>query len=181
MRTRKDFAGALKDLGLVNYAVEVGVAEGYFSFDLLDRILGLTCWQIDPWKILDVPGYSVHGDNDQEARYQRILTRARDYRKRAIPMRMTSAQAAPHFSDDFLDFAYIDANHTLAAATEDVALWWPKVRRHGILAGHDYLDGVIESGDYGVKTAVDTFAATHGLKVNVTQETDYPSWWIQKP
>ena len=49
-----------------------------------------------------------------------------------------------------------------------------------ILAGHDYLDGENAAGVFGVKSAVDEFVAQHGLRLEVTQETDWPSWyaWI---
>lgn len=179
MSNRNEFALLLGDMGLTGVAAEVGVAEGYFSFYLLDRWPGV-CYQIDPWRVLDEPGYSVHGDNDQEARYQRIVIKANRYKGRAIPMRATSMEAVVSFNDGFFDFVYIDANHTLAAARADIQAWWPKVKVGGILAGHDYLDGVIQGEDYGVRRAVQEHAKLHKCLILTTLEHDWPSWYIHK-
>jgi len=180
IRTRNDFPQLLVSTGRTKYSVEIGVAEGYFSWHLLDHWPG-THYLVDPWKRLSVPGYSVHGDEDQEARYKRILKKANTYKGRAIVERMTSEKAAPYFVDNFFDFVYIDANHTFEEVVKDINLWWPKVRAGGILAGHDYLQGLKDGVIYGVKAAVDMFAMPDRLKVGVTQEEDYKSWWIEKP
>jgi predicted O-methyltransferase YrrM len=51
------------------------------------------------------------------------------------------------------DFVYIDARHDYASALEDIRDWWPKVRRGGILAGHDYVDAMV--GLYKLNPVVD--------------------------
>jgi predicted O-methyltransferase YrrM len=50
---------------------------------------------------------------------------------------MTSLEASRWFSDGSLDFVYIDGNHALHYVLEDLEAWTPKVRRGGIVAGHD--------------------------------------------
>ena len=178
IKTRNEFALFLRGRRLTESAVEVGVAEGYFSWHLLDNWPG-TLYMVDPWRVLDVAGYSVHGELDQDARYQRVLDKAATYKGRARLMRMTSQEAAHLLNDGHFDFIYIDANHTFPSVVDDIALWWPKVRQGGVLAGHDYLDGVVGGVDYGVKRAVDLFADSLKLKVGVTHE-EFPSWWVRK-
>jgi len=80
-----------------------------------------------------------------------------------------------------LDFVYLDARHDFDSVTEDLTLWFPKLRWAGILAGHDYYDGVFQEGIYGVKSAVELFAAGHGLR-GVLRRTRYrwPSWLTVK-
>ncbi len=180
VKTRNDFPALLCELGLTAHAAEIGVAEGYSSFHLLDHWPG-TCYLIDPWEVLDVPGYSPHGDYDQEARFNRVAAKVnKTYKGRVLMKRATSAMAVGAFPDSFFDFVYLDAGHVFKSIQEDISLWWPKVRQGGILAGHDYLDGVIQGVDYGVKRAVDEFARKHGLPVLTTLEKDWPSWWIPK-
>ena len=179
MENRNEFATLLKEMGLTGVAAEVGVAEGYFSFYLLDRWPGI-CYQIDPWAVLNEPGYSLHGEVDQEARYQRIMAKAARYGGRAIPKRATSLSAVYDFTDGFFDFVYIDANHTLLSARDDIRAWYSKVKVGGVLAGHDYLDGIYNGDEYGVKTAVTELSQRTGLQVNTTLETDWPSWWVVK-
>lgn len=181
IKTRNDFPRLLEEMGLTTFAAEIGVAEGYFSYNLLDHWSG-TLWQIDPWAILDTPGFSGHGEAtnaEQEARYERIMKRAEKYRGRCLVFRDTSKRAVPYFKDGFFDFVYIDAIHTYESSQEDILLWHTKVVAGGILAGHDYLDGIFQGQSYGVKRAVDEFAKNIGKKVLVTKENDWPSWYIQ--
>jgi Methyltransferase domain len=49
-----------------------------------------------------------------------------------------SEQAAEEFTDASLDLVFIDAAHTYAGVRADIALWLPKVKPGGVLAGHDY-------------------------------------------
>jgi hypothetical protein len=49
-----------------------------------------------------------------------------------------------------------------------------------LFAGHDYLDGDIgDSGYFGVKSAVNEFAALVGARVMRCDE-DWPSWYWRK-
>ena len=54
------------------------------------------------------------------------------------PVRMPSVLAARTYPDRGLDFVFIDGEHTYEAVCEDIRAWLPKVKKGGILAGHDY-------------------------------------------
>lgn len=92
---------------------------------------------------------------------------------------MTWNQASEYVENN-LDFVYIDAQHHYEAVKIDIEQWYPKVKKWGMLAWHDYLNGVIDGSDFGVKKAVDEFAKINDLQVYITQETEYPSWYIIK-
>jgi hypothetical protein len=99
-------------------------------------------------------------------------------------MRMTSDEAAREIPDGTLDFVYLDARHDYESVKEDIALWYPKVKAGGVLAGHDYMDQeMIGDTMFGVKRAVDEFVAReHIAKLWVTlREPIYKSWMIVKP
>jgi predicted O-methyltransferase YrrM len=49
-----------------------------------------------------------------------------------------SAAAANNFVDGSLEFVFIDANHEYEPIKADIKAWLPKVRKGGVLAGHDY-------------------------------------------
>ena len=51
---------------------------------------------------------------------------------------MTTNEAAGLFKDESLDAVFIDADHSYEAVKTDIQNWMPKVRKGGILAGHDY-------------------------------------------
>lgn len=53
-------------------------------------------------------------------------------------VRLTSLNAAKRFVDASLDFVYLDTNHQLADAIQDISEWAKKVRPGGIVAGYDY-------------------------------------------
>ena len=62
--------------------------------------------------------------------------------------RMTTNEAAGLFKDESLDSVFIDADHSYEAVKMDIQNWMPKVRKGGILAGHDYTSawpGVIKA------------------------------------
>lgn len=84
-----------------------------------------------------------------------------------------STAAASRFQDESVHFAYIDAAHYEEAVTRDIEAWWPKIVPGGTLAGHDYAPDC-----WGVKPAVDAFAAKHGLTVRVTCNV---TWVLTKP
>ena len=88
------------------------------------------------------------------------------------------ASAAHCFADGQLDFVYIDALHYYEDVREDIELWYPKVRKGGILAGHDYLDGWAPNYVYGVKSAVDEFRSLTRLKLAISREATSPSWFF---
>src|SRR5436309_3416947 len=67
--------------------------------------------------------------------------------------------AVGRFADGSLDFAYLGVDHADAAG---LAAWYSKLRPGGLLAGQGYLDGLRCGVPFGVKRAVDEFAAGLG-------------------
>ncbi|SDD85095.1 Methyltransferase domain-containing protein [Sphingomonas sp. YR710] len=111
-------------------------------------------------------------------------------------MRMSSRDAAALIDNDSLDFVYIDANHSFSSTSEDLDLWFPKLKIGGIFSGHDYFDAladdefepilhgskeldVNELTSYGVKSAVDRFVNINNYEITVTNE-EWPTWYFIK-
>ena len=63
-----------------------------------------------------------------------------------------SGMSVDLFEDNSLDFVFIDASHEYEDVKNDILAWLPKVKRGGILAGHDYY--VNQDWFSGVKKAV---------------------------
>lgn len=55
-------------------------------------------------------------------------------------IRMQSHIAAKVFENKSLDLVYIDADHCYKAVTNDIDIWLPKIKKGGIISGHDYGD-----------------------------------------
>lgn len=49
-----------------------------------------------------------------------------------------SFDRAKDFEDESIDFCFIDANHTYEFVKRDIAAYLPKMKKGGIMAGHDY-------------------------------------------
>jgi hypothetical protein len=49
-----------------------------------------------------------------------------------------SSKAASLFEDASVDVIFIDAGHTYDAVKSDIINWLPKIKKGGIIAGHDY-------------------------------------------
>jgi len=181
VRAREHFPHILNARGLLGEGAEIGTQHGYFSEVILSSWKGKKLYSIDPWKEFPSEGYVDVANTPQSEHdeiYRRTLNRLKKFGRRSSILRETSNQALEHFQDGQLDFVYIDAQHHYEAVKEDVRSWYPKVRKGGILAGHDYLDGHIEQGVFGVKSAVDEFARENGLRVIVSKEDDWKSWFM---
>ena len=76
-----------------------------------------------------------------------------------------SLQAATMYDAASLDFVFLDADHSYEGVSADIAAWTPKVKRGGIIAGHDfchYFPGVI-------RAVLERFP-----QVNVWRGTEWP-------
>ena len=65
------------------------------------------------------------------------------------PVRLPSVEAAKLYKDWSLYFVFIDASHDYDNVKADINAWLPKIKKGGIIAGHDYSDN-----RGGVKQAV---------------------------
>mgnify|MGYP003685889429 CR=1 FL=1 len=55
-----------------------------------------------------------------------------------ILIKKTSTDASIDIKDNFLDWVYIDGDHRFKHVLNDLTLWYNKVKKGGIIAGHDY-------------------------------------------
>lgn len=69
-----------------------------------------------------------------------------------------SAEAAKEFQDESLSFVFIDASHDYENVKQDINSWYPKIKKGGVLAGHDWF------GE-DIKKAVYEFCSEHNFKV----------------
>lgn len=54
------------------------------------------------------------------------------------PIRMESSKASKIYDDESLDFVFIDASHDYDSVISDLKNWFPKIKKGGYFAGHDY-------------------------------------------
>jgi predicted O-methyltransferase YrrM len=83
-----------------------------------------------------------------------------------------SDACAKEFDDRSLDLVFVDADHSEEWVLRDLSAWLPKVRRGGIIAGHDYGS----RHHPGVKLAVDRTFARHPHPVRLEANK---VWWTR--
>jgi hypothetical protein len=182
LTSRTQFGKFLNKNKLLGDAVEVGVWRGYFSAALMEHWDGRKLHLVDPWKKLDDYDDIRNRDFDPND-YEIAKATFAQYGDRVVMHQMLSVSAAKTLPNN-LDFVYIDANHAYDHVTQDLHLWWQKVRNGGVLAGHDFFSMKHPS----VTQAVMEFAVyrkhmieiipgdfnEHGMQINE------PSWMIRK-
>ena len=73
--------------------------------------------------------------------YDEFLANVKPVRRQLVPLRMTSLNGANFFPDQCLDAVFIDAAHDYENVKADISAWTPKVKKGGVIAGHDYMCG----------------------------------------
>jgi len=124
----------------VKVIAEVGVLRGTYA-GALNRMKDLNEFHlIDPWRIFpkeEFNDYPKKTQQDWDKTYEFVENKFRgvDY---VTIHRGTSLEVAPKFSPNYFDMVYIDANHKYKYVFEDISTWLPKVKKGGILGGHDF-------------------------------------------
>jgi hypothetical protein len=132
--------------------VEVGVHLGHFMRWFCRR--GFKMYGVDPWS--SYPGYKRSG-LEYIYNHAKEITAPYD----CTLIRKTSMEAVKDFEDESVDFVFIDGNHLYEYVSMDINEWSKKVRKGGVVSGHDY-------DQEGVKTAVHSY-----IKLN-----DIDNWWV---
>jgi hypothetical protein len=153
---------------------EIGTLRGDWAAQLVKsrpaRLYLIDCWEAQPSDLyLDRANI---GQQEQDAIFEGVKARFAPYESVEI-IRKFSAEAHGLFAEEFFDFVYVDANHSFEACYQDLSWWFPKVKRGGLLAGHDY-----SSKHPGVVEAVQLFCQKNGLSCDMLTRK---SWGILKP
>ena len=174
MKNRRELAKEFAKLGYAKGA-EIGVYVGYYSRVLLDIIPNLNLLCVDSWE----------PKTRRERAYQLALEILSRY-PNATVVRGKSVDVAKTVEDETLDFVFIDADHSYLSVKDDLEAWVPKVRKGGIVSGHDYFEP--QSGNLGVIQAVDEYVKDHQYKLQLTDwdkrnpinDDRQPSWFFYK-
>lgn len=171
MKDRKELIKLFRDLELKNGA-EIGVARGQFSKFMMDTIPDLHLMSVDQYKV-----YGRISATRRQRQYVQAKRRLSGYPTNTLVVD-TSMNVALRTPNESLDFVYIDADHKFNGVVCDVVEWAKKVRKGGIVSGHDYFN----RKTYGVRDAVDLYCKHNNKKLFVTEDdgTGGPSWYFYK-
>lgn len=142
---------------------EVGVFRGEFTEKFCQR--GLAMYAIDPWIGYSGAGRSEKVQEKQDSNLDTAKARLSLY-KNCTLIRRTSMEAVADFENESLDFVYIDGDHRFRYIAEDLYEWYQKVKRGGVMSGHDYFSTRPEATNVicHVGPVVDAFVETFGIE-----------------
>ena len=130
---------------------EIGVHRAEFSRQILKRTRPKKLYLIDPWKHFEASEYEqskygglgVDGQKEMDARYQSVRTKMQSYVEKGTVevIREFSGEAARKFRNDYLDFVYIDGDHSYEGVREDLDKYYPLIKADGLLMLDDYCVG----------------------------------------
>jgi hypothetical protein len=119
---------------------EVGVLKGKTLFSVLDACPDLSMIGVDQWKVLPLrpdENAETYADFDMRAIETDVHRKMSRYGGRCQIFKGDSVSQARRLQDGWLDFVFIDADHTEEGVRRDIEAWAPKVRAGGMILGHD--------------------------------------------
>lgn len=146
-----------RELGF-KVGVEVGVNKGRYSKWIMYKM------RKNKPKLFLVDNYPVYEDFGyyadpvrQKACYEEAKIRLEKFNCEWVLK--SSMEAVKDFLDESLDFVFIDANHHYEYVVNDIAEWSKKIKKGGIVSGHDYSKHMFE-----VKAALDGWVKSRKIK-----------------
>lgn len=162
--------------------VEIGVYEGDNALDMLRN------WkEIEKLYLVDsyTPYLEYLNKESHNKRLNKVVRIITGIPKVSLIVDY-SVEASKQFDNGTFDFCYIDGNHAYKSIKEDILAWLPKVKKGGIIGGHDY-DYTDYKDEYlSVKRAVDEiFGDRVKSLINVYEMNEKENmarldgdWWV---
>lgn len=160
----------LREMGHFLEGAEVGVCRGENLTFWMENCPNIKhVFAVDPWV-----EYSEQTQEQCDEFYQRTITNLKPYLEcgRVSIMRDYSVNASYHIQDLSLDFVYIDGDHSFEAVFADLNAWFSKVKRGGLISGHDY-------GYTAVNSALEKFRDRLIIQTPI-HVVDHNSWYFVK-
>jgi predicted O-methyltransferase YrrM len=111
----------------VEVGSHIGKSASFMSVEIANSQKDIKFFTVDFWLSVNEPD-----------RFKIFMKNMRPVRKFFKPLKMSSILAANMFNTNSIDFLFLDAGHSYEDIIADMTAWYPKVKRGGIIAGHDY-------------------------------------------
>lgn len=167
----------LKNLIPTNAKIaEIGVEYGGYTDTYFSNSYEIHL--IDMWVTEGNDYYFSRRKGQVEHGYNKVLEKYSDKDNVKI-IKMKSDEAYKLYDDEYFDWIYIDADHSYEAVKNDILNWLPKLKKGGLISGHDYDPSISDLNyeKYGVEKAVREIFEN---KFHVTNEENYKSWYVRK-
>lgn len=168
IKYRRQLPELMKQKGLPMIAAELGVAEGYFSNELLTNGVEIL-YSIDAWNTIE--GQTGDGASHidwHNKNLEATKERLKKHGNSSVLLRGLTSEVAWMVPEESCGLIYIDAAHDLGNVRQDIRNYWDKLVSGGIMAFHDF-----DEINYGVKQAVKEFAEENNLEVYLIPEDKF--------
>ena len=165
----------LKKMPKNSICAEIGVWKGLFSQKILNMVQPEKLHLIDPWLFQEeypnrlYGGKAVKSQEDIDNIYQLVVQKTEG--KNVIIHRDFSSNVLPNLENNYLDWIYIDGNHSYEFVKQDLELCFDKVKRGGLIAGDDY--NWREKENFPIRKAVNEFIATGLVTVEGVHQNQF--------
>lgn len=188
-KSRTEYLNVVRDLlGNKNpTCIEIGVADGTFSNQILDRLTPEKLYLLDPWQ----KGYDKNSKTKTYTGELSGLTTAysnEDQKNKIeanLKEKIKSNQVALNqgysydfinsYKDGYFDFIYIDACHLYECVKADLEMFLPKLKSGGLMCGHDYFN----YSSFGVIEAVDEFCEKFNFEMVILNDPSF-DWALKQ-
>ena len=149
----------------------LGKSAAYMAVEIANSQKDIFFYCVDTWQ-----GSEEHASNDliiKNELYDSFLKNISPAKEHITPIKLSSKEASEKFDDESLDFIFIDAGHSYEDVYEDLRCWFPKLKKGGYFAGHDYSKAWM-----GVIQAVNEWALENSFTISLVEES---CWLMKKP
>lgn len=144
--------------------LEVGSWKGRSTSALLSGCKGIVT-SVDTWKGSQDDRDSTKWMAKQEDVFETFKKNVGHFKNLNIH-RAESTIAAKDYLDEYFDMIFIDAEHTYEGVKSDIEAWLPKVKKDGLICGHDY----VLSWMNVIKAVDEKFSHPDGTCLSI--------WWV---
>ena len=134
--------------------LEIGVASGWTMNHFLETLPNLILTGIDPY-VGYMDGSIEITQEKLDAQYLAAQDNISDFTPRGTIFKGYSEEFVHLIVEESLDYIFIDGDHSYEGVLSDCKMYFSKVKKGGIFAGHDWCLN-------GVKRAVNEFKEKHG-------------------
>ena len=156
----------------------LGKSASYMAVEIINSKKEIAFDCVDVWKYWDGQDELRQGEEEFGNLYLNFLENTKPVKHIVNPIQLLSAEAAGLYKDESLDFIFIDAAHDYENVKKDISAWYPKLKKDGVIAGHDFTTAP------GVKKAVREFFGDKARKTHkrcrcwlVAEEKE---WWLPR-
>jgi hypothetical protein len=160
LRNRSNLTGA-----------EIGVGGSVHALQMLKHLDIKRLYLIDPFISYGPGMHGVFANTEVALRCKEdAQKRLESFSDKIVWIFEYSDKAVNKIQDEELDFVYIDGNHRYEYVKKDIELYYPKVKKGGLISGHDY-----KKNEPGVIKAVHESFASNKITTMYRWE-----WWVVK-